>query len=367
MKSFIHLFLIFFFIIFINVIFIPSTSLAEDKLSALVSSTSKDYTSTQGVFSPGPDFRGVKLNDFEWTTIINLDKPKTIASILIEHYVGGEAQAWTTTSKRYFGKDIYPIVVLKDGEQLNTRYDQTIGPLQQGTHKLMLYGQMESSEFYGGKITIEFLDGETCSANIPVSNIAPSILSTNNLSCSDSDEGATYHVKGTINYSTGNGKSYSYIDTCIDKTRVAEGMCGGIDLKAKQFVISHGLCKEGCKEGRCITNEQTNDYSYKLTPVSYESISATCPYAWELRMNFIRQKSIQYLLIKPSDTNSVFLTPRLFYWNDAFVPNFQINDKPFEPGEHRIIICLPNNHESYKQGLLRVVFADGSRFDKTLE
>ncbi len=66
--------------------------------------------------------------------------------------------------------------------------------------------------------------------------------------CSDSDGGKDYFVKGTMAY-TYNVTRETIMDTCIDDSLLAEGVCGdnnevGIDIHT---------CPNGCEDGVCIS------------------------------------------------------------------------------------------------------------------
>ncbi len=211
-------------------------------------STNEDRASTQGVFGSGPGFKNNLFNDFHWSLKLKLAHEKYIKSILLTHAVSGEV--WTTTSiKRTCEKFLYPLVVLKDATQLNSEYDQLMGPFK-GDVKLDLFGQIESRSFRGGEIVITFSDRTIAKTSIPESALAVIPLENQVQVCADSDNGATYSVKGEVNYSL-NGVNRVFSDYCLTEKIVAEGMCGGNDGPQNQLVLSLGTCDGHCQDGAC--------------------------------------------------------------------------------------------------------------------
>lgn len=118
--------------------------------------------------------------DWHWGATINLPTQKTVSRITVIHNTSGEV--WSTGYSRYLGpasnpSDLYgyeehpyPIVVTRDGNQINTAYDQNIFT-GTGSYFFKLYGQPESTSFTGGKIVVEFSDGTYASSAIPASSI----------------------------------------------------------------------------------------------------------------------------------------------------------------------------------------------------
>ena len=216
---------------------------------AYLASTNEDHAGTQGVFGPGVDFYGTLANDYHWVAKFSLDSDKYIKSILLVHNTPGEA--WSTSSEKWNGKDLYPIVVLREGGQKNKRYDEKI-LVSKGDNTLDLYGQIESRPFAGGKMEIQFTDGTALSATIDKSGMAVVPLNVSGMSCSDTDGGVNKNVAGTIKYTSSSADRYAYTDYCINDRTIAEGVCGGNAYPAKQFVISHQKCDGSCVDGACI-------------------------------------------------------------------------------------------------------------------
>ncbi|MCX6803787.1 MAG: hypothetical protein NTY48_04430, partial [Candidatus Diapherotrites archaeon] len=224
--------------------------------SASVVSTNLDKAGTQNVFGPGPDFFGNVGNDFEWAVTLNLLSEKTIKSIIIKHIYPGskyEEQAWSTSSERVFGLDLYPIVVFLNGTQVNNKYDEQIGPLPIGSTTLDLYGQIERSSFHGGTIDFVFTDGTTVSATIPASDLTVTPISMTGLSCSGATKAdLNKFLNQTVVSSSGDGLTYSQTDYCLNDHLLAKGLCGGLNGLNKQFVNSYQPCANGCVEGKCL-------------------------------------------------------------------------------------------------------------------
>ena len=119
-----------------------------------------------GNFSPGFGIRlqSPNANDWHWrATISSVATNKTISSIEINNEDSG--QAWSTSDNHY-----YPLVVLKNGIQLNSQYSQSFD-IPAGTTVLDLYGQPEAVDFIGAKATVKFTDGTSIETNVPASSI----------------------------------------------------------------------------------------------------------------------------------------------------------------------------------------------------
>ncbi|MBI2474691.1 MAG: hypothetical protein HYV68_03240 [Candidatus Taylorbacteria bacterium] len=119
--------------------------------------------------------------ELEWSATLTTPSQKHIKSISVKHNNGYEA--WSTASDNIYGKQPYPLVVVEDGAQLNTAYNQMIP--QSGTRTLSLYGQIETETFSGGTLAVVFDDGASVSTQIPASSLRPiSPYSTSSLGAS---------------------------------------------------------------------------------------------------------------------------------------------------------------------------------------
>lgn len=325
---------------------------AEIKINIYLEDTNEDHASTQGVFGPGPGFRKNLRNDYHWSMRLGSDVPRTISSILIEHDVSGEA--WTTSSSRRYGKDLYPVVVLGNGKQLNYKYDDYLGPFPAGDTDLELYGQIESFPFRGGKAVIEFSDGSSAEASIEPSALEIQPLDASAMECTDSDEGANYNVSGTVTYRVGDGKIYTYIDHCFADDKVAEGMCGGNDGRARQFVISHGVCSGPCVNGACVAGENKSDFEGAIRPVAN---------GWEFTFTTGRQRSVEFIFVaagmKEIQLNAEYQGRELKIGNGG-------DSHVFEPGRYTFIVHPAQNATDLSSGQIWIVFTDGTRFIRSL-
>jgi hypothetical protein len=86
----------------------------------------------------------------------------------MEIYSGGNS--WSTSNSYS-----YPVVVYKDGSQLNTAYGQTLGTYS-GSATLTLYTQIANSRFSGGTLTVKFTDGTYASTPVGASAITADTL-----------------------------------------------------------------------------------------------------------------------------------------------------------------------------------------------
>ena len=138
-------------------------------VSASLVSADEDRVGKWGQFGPNGN------SDWKWTAKLNLPTQKTIESMLVTTFPG---EGWSTSDKQVWGKQLYPLVVFKDGRQINTSYNTWPGTFSGGV-EFTLYGQPGSPSFAGGGvITIYFTDGTSVSSNIPTSSIVPGISST---------------------------------------------------------------------------------------------------------------------------------------------------------------------------------------------
>ena len=134
----------------------PSSSASAGSLQfSLVSKDWYDYAGMWGTFGPGKASNGYTFYDWEFLATINLDSAKTIKSIDLSDGSG----TWSTSDNAY-----YPLVVFKDGAQLNTAYKQNIN-LSAGSTNLKLYAQIESSSLGVSRLTVTFTDGTTLTAS----------------------------------------------------------------------------------------------------------------------------------------------------------------------------------------------------------
>lgn len=137
-------------------------------VSASLSDASADKAGTN--FGPGLGIpnavQNKNGNDWHWRVMVKADAntKKNISSITINH--SGTNEAWSTSESRY-----YPLVVFKGGTQVNTTYGNIIDISSTGENTLDLYGQPETTPFYGGTITVKFGDGSSVNSSIPASNI----------------------------------------------------------------------------------------------------------------------------------------------------------------------------------------------------
>lgn len=145
-------------------------------LYASLVSTSEDHAGAWYVFSPGVGYNNQNKADFGWNMMLTLSSPKTIKAITVTHPSANEA--WSTASTDVFGKTPYPLVVMtSDGGQLNKAYNQpftynTSTPsygnltIPAGSYQFKLFGQIETQNFSGGQVRVDFSDGTSASAPI---------------------------------------------------------------------------------------------------------------------------------------------------------------------------------------------------------
>ena len=135
----------------------------------------------------------------DWNWFLSLNVPTThtdISSITITNDASNEG--WSTSVANVFGRAPYPLVVVdSNGNQLNTGYGQNISIPQgsSGTYSYKLYGQMETTKYYGGTLTIKFTDGSTVTAKVSPSNVTPITPITNNTSSTESKKPFISSVK----------------------------------------------------------------------------------------------------------------------------------------------------------------------------
>lgn len=318
--------------------------------------TKEDHASTQGVFAAGPGFYGNLLNDFHWRLVLNSNTSTSIKAILLtadSSYVNTNSEGWTTSSARHAGKDLYPLVILKDGVQLNSKYNDTIGPISEGSTVLDLYGQIESYAFDGGTLTIDFDDNSRLTSPIAASTFALEPIKLDSLGCHDSDGGVAYNTKGDISFSV-NGQSYNFSDYCIDSKIVAEGICGGYDRSARQLVLSHGVCPGSCVDGACVGGSGNAQGDFTASIVSLESGSRL---GWTFKFNTGRQRSIEFIVYNSMKFQAdVYLGTRKIVLGDGGEAEI------FTPGDYELSILMPAGTERPTDGLMTIVFTDGTRF-----
>ena len=133
----------------------------SDSLSASFNqSSTDDFAGMWGNFSKGTGNINKTAADWSWNITLNTYSQKTIQSINVTHS-NPSYEGWSTDDVNK-----YPLVILKDGVQLNSAYGQTFGPYAAGEYKFVLYGQRETATFGGSKIVVRFTDGTSVSATL---------------------------------------------------------------------------------------------------------------------------------------------------------------------------------------------------------
>ncbi|MDP2654254.1 MAG: hypothetical protein Q8Q08_09510 [Candidatus Omnitrophota bacterium] len=119
-----------------------------------------DYAGLWNNFGPGPGNANTNPEDFGWDAELTLEQEKAIKSMTMLHHISGEG--WSTSSgQEALGKQLYPLVIFYEKQQLNVTYDQSLGSYPAGTHRFRLYAQKETATFAGSQLSIQFTDG-TC-------------------------------------------------------------------------------------------------------------------------------------------------------------------------------------------------------------
>ena len=184
-------------------------------------------------FGPGVGNGNRNPNDWNWSAVLNLSSEKTISRISIIHPTAGEA--WSTGYSRYTndGTDLlgrvehpYPLVVrLPDGDKDITAYDQLAVRYPAGRYEIKLYGQPETTRFYGGKIIVEFSDGTSATGVIPASSVTqsgstivtPPTITTPSITVTSPNGGERYTAgqQIRINWSSNNIPSSNYMSVTV--------------------------------------------------------------------------------------------------------------------------------------------------------
>lgn len=134
------------------------------KSSAVVLDADRDYAGVWYMFQPGKGKLTNISNDWHWKLNIQLSEKSIIDSISVKN--PGLREEWSTGNV-----NAYPLVVLKDGQQVNARYMQWFDTnglmtLEAGMNTLDVYGQTETLQFGGGIVEIVLKGGEKISLPI---------------------------------------------------------------------------------------------------------------------------------------------------------------------------------------------------------
>lgn len=140
--------------------------------TASILNTFTDHAGTWGQFYGGHGI--LNQGNADWNVQLTLavtdNTSKTIRSIGLYHTGAGAPAAiegWSTASSDDYGRSSFPLVVLdSSGQQLDGSYNQTIGTISGTARTLTLSGQVETQNWYGGKVIVDFTDGTQ--AVIPV-------------------------------------------------------------------------------------------------------------------------------------------------------------------------------------------------------
>ena len=146
---------------------VRSSAFDREKVSVTFASLDgleRDYAGSWGVFNSGPGRINLDPNDWHVRLVLSVYQPVELSGIsVLNQYAlqnGYPAEGWSTMSdKHYNNKRLYPLVVFKDGEQINTSADQSIGMLARGVYKYDLFMQKESPRFGVAVLNIILGDG----------------------------------------------------------------------------------------------------------------------------------------------------------------------------------------------------------------
>ncbi len=152
------------------------TNATDASASASVVNSFDDHAGEWGQFNGGGGIITTGDSDWNISLSLTLGSAKTIKSITVYHTGPGapsSTEGWSTASSDDMGRNDFPLVVFQNNAQLNTSYDKTFGPLQAGAYQYVLYGQVETPHWYGGKVVVDFTDGTQTTAPIFASSYVP--------------------------------------------------------------------------------------------------------------------------------------------------------------------------------------------------
>jgi hypothetical protein len=146
-------------------------------LYASIDSGCADFAGSWGSFGPG--FGRLNSSPIDWHVRIEIRTSKPLFLNAI-HVVNRSTltpergpgfrypeEAWTTSNRQMFGKELYPIVVRNGEAQINHTRTKQLTMLDRGQHQLDLYLQKESTQF-NGEATLEFGEFEIA---VPLKNV----------------------------------------------------------------------------------------------------------------------------------------------------------------------------------------------------
>lgn len=168
-------------------VWVEPATLVQPSLAASLLNAFEDRASVWHKFSPGIGNANKNAADWNWRASLTLSGQKTIERMTILHNTSGER--WSTGFSKVLknGADLfpgreehpYPLVVIFQGQKLNQAYDQVLGTYGVSPiHVFTLSGQIESPQFSGGKLIVEFTDGTNIMADIPASSHRPPVVTS---------------------------------------------------------------------------------------------------------------------------------------------------------------------------------------------
>ncbi len=104
----------------------------------------------------------------------------------------GTYEQWSTDNS-----SDYPLVIIENSAQLNHAYGDQIN-LSAGSHTLKLYGQKETTGFYGSILSVIFTDNTSVSATIQSSGTAMTYQTTQTASALQSVKDALYQMQASF-------------------------------------------------------------------------------------------------------------------------------------------------------------------------
>lgn len=181
-------------------------------VNAKLLSTNDDKASIWGVFAPGKGRASRTDKDFNWEVSI---KSKTNVGVKSMTVFSNNYEAWSTAGALTYGRYPYPLVVLRDGKQLNNNYDQFLGTTTQDVSTYNLYGQIELAGTFTGKLVTVFTDGTSIETVITKDEVPTVVVPQITISSPNGGEEFKWKesniiVNWSMNYNSDSLKLYLY-------------------------------------------------------------------------------------------------------------------------------------------------------------
>lgn len=153
-----------------------------------------NYVGYWGVWQPGIGNANKTADDWHWAVRITAPRDIVVKTVTITNANG---EGWSTSdTTKVQGVPTYPLKFMSSSQENKGANERLT--LKQGANVINFWGQVESSVYSGGKITLTFEDGSSLSGDVPASTIRQGSTVSNTTSSQITTQAAVAPQQDTI-------------------------------------------------------------------------------------------------------------------------------------------------------------------------